>query len=100
MWLERKILPDTLLRGYIDNLGTSNDDASAGIFSKRPSRSERAVDDPIRGMEGMLVDEYGRYETFYMVIVIEHATIELTSDFLLTNNLFSYDIVIIQSCVC
>ncbi|PWA65628.1 CID domain-containing protein [Artemisia annua] len=66
LWLERKILPDTLLRGYIDDLGTSNDDAPAGIFSKRPSRSERAVDDPIREMEGMLVDEYGSNATFQL----------------------------------
>lgn len=62
MWLERKILPDSLLRSCIEDIGSSNDDASVGFFSKRPSRSERAVDDPIREMEGMLVDEYGRYE--------------------------------------
>ncbi|GJT06163.1 enhancer of AG-4 protein 2 isoform X1 [Tanacetum coccineum] len=66
LWLERKILPDTLLRGYIEDMGTSNDDASAGISSKRPSRSERAVDDPLREMEGMLVDEYGSNATFQL----------------------------------
>ena len=64
MWLERKILPDSLLRSYIEDIGASNEDASTGFFSKRPSRSERAVDDPIREMEGMLVDEYGRCEIF------------------------------------
>ncbi|KAL4569992.1 hypothetical protein LXL04_025641 [Taraxacum kok-saghyz] len=66
LWLERKILPDTLLRSYIDEIGASNDDASVGVFSKRPSRSERAVDDPIREMEGMLVDEYGSNATFQL----------------------------------
>lgn len=45
----------------MDDIGFPNDDASAGFFLRRPSRAERAVDDPIREMEGMLVDEYGRY---------------------------------------
>lgn len=66
LWLERKILPETLLRSYIEDIGSSNEDASAGFFSKRPSRSERAVDDPIREMEGMLVDEYGSNATFQL----------------------------------
>nr|XP_043639966.1 ENHANCER OF AG-4 protein 2 isoform X2 [Erigeron canadensis] len=52
LWLERKILPDTLLRSYVEDIGSSND--------------ERAVDDPIRGMEGMLVDEYGSNATFQL----------------------------------
>ncbi|KAJ0740089.1 putative PWWP domain, CID domain-containing protein [Helianthus annuus] len=66
LWLERKILPDTLLRSHIENIGSSNDDTSAALSSKRPSRSERAVDDPIREMEGMLVDEYGSNATFQL----------------------------------
>lgn len=45
----------------MDDIGGSNDNLSAGSFLRRPSRAERAVDDPIREMEGMLVDEYGRY---------------------------------------
>ncbi|KAI8001277.1 ENHANCER OF AG-4 protein 2 [Camellia lanceoleosa] len=60
LWLERKILPESLLHQYMDDIRVSNDDASAGFFLRRPSRAERAVDDPIRDMEGMLVDEYGR----------------------------------------
>lgn len=60
MWLERKIFPESVLRHYIDGIGGSNDDASAGFSLRRPSQSERAIDDPIREMEGMLVDEYGR----------------------------------------
>ncbi|KAI3812328.1 hypothetical protein L1987_17035 [Smallanthus sonchifolius] len=66
LWLERKILPDTLLRSYIEDIGSSNDGTSAVFPSKRPSRSERAVDDPIREMEGMLVDEYGSNATFQL----------------------------------
>lgn len=60
LWLERKILPESLLRRYMDDIGVSNDDASNGFSFRRPARAERAVDDPIREMEGMLVDEYGR----------------------------------------
>lgn len=69
MWLERKILPDSLLRRYMDEIGVSNDDTTISLSIRRPSRSERAVDDPIREMEGMLVDEYGRciYSSLYLI---------------------------------
>nr|GMD46185.1 ENHANCER OF AG-4 protein 2 isoform X1 [Ipomoea batatas] len=67
LWLERKILPESLLRRHIDEIGTANDDATAGGHSfRRPSRAERALDDPIREMEGMLVDEYGSNATFQL----------------------------------
>uniref|UniRef100_A0A5B7A4W9 Putative ENHANCER OF AG-4 protein 2 isoform X2 n=1 Tax=Davidia involucrata TaxID=16924 RepID=A0A5B7A4W9_DAVIN len=66
LWLERKILPEPLLRRYMDDIGVSNDDTSAGFFLRRPSRAERAVDDPIREMDGMLVDEYGSNATFQL----------------------------------
>lgn len=45
----------------MDDIGGLNDNLSAGSFLRRPSRAERSVDDPLREMEGMLVDEYGRY---------------------------------------
>jgi hypothetical protein len=35
---------------------------SAGVFSRRSLKTERALDDPIREMEGMHVDEYGRFD--------------------------------------
>ncbi|XP_068646981.1 ENHANCER OF AG-4 protein 2-like [Aristolochia californica] len=66
LWLERKILPESFLRRYMDDIGVSNDELSAGCFIKRPSRAERSVDDPIREMEGMLVDEYGSNATFQL----------------------------------
>ncbi|KAL7001506.1 ENHANCER OF AG-4 protein [Sarracenia purpurea var. burkii] len=66
LWLERKILPESLLRRYMDDIGGSNDDASGGFCLRRPSRAERAVDDPIREMEGMFVDEYGSNATFQL----------------------------------
>lgn len=34
---------------------------SAGVFSRRSLKTERAMHDPIREMEGMHVDEYGRF---------------------------------------
>lgn len=61
LWLERKILPESLLRRYMEDIGVPNEETTSGLFLRRPSRSERAVDDPIREMEGMFVDEYGRY---------------------------------------
>ncbi|GAV60995.1 PWWP domain-containing protein [Cephalotus follicularis] len=66
LWLERKIFPESLLRRYMDDIGVSNDDTVAGFSLRRPSRAERAVDDPIREMEGMLVDEYGSNATFQL----------------------------------
>ncbi|XP_065865324.1 ENHANCER OF AG-4 protein 2 isoform X2 [Euphorbia lathyris] len=66
LWLERKIFPESVVRRYMDDIGVSNDDSSAGFSLRRPSRAERAVDDPIREMEGMLVDEYGSNATFQL----------------------------------
>ncbi|KAB2009259.1 hypothetical protein ES319_D10G155200v1 [Gossypium barbadense] len=66
LWLERKILPESILRRYMDNIGVSNDDTISGFSLRRPSRAERAIDDPIREMEGMLVDEYGSNATFQL----------------------------------
>ncbi|XP_075082735.1 ENHANCER OF AG-4 protein 2 isoform X2 [Nicotiana tabacum] len=66
LWLERKIYPDSLLRRHMDDIGAANDDSSGGLSFRRPSRAERAIDDPIREMEGMLVDEYGSNATFQL----------------------------------
>ncbi|CAN4105500.1 unnamed protein product [Withania somnifera] len=66
LWLERKIYPDSLLRRHMDDIGATNDDSSGGLSFRRPSRAERAIDDPIREMEGMLVDEYGSNATFQL----------------------------------
>ncbi|PKA48090.1 Enhancer of AG-4 protein 2 [Apostasia shenzhenica] len=64
LWLERKILPESLLRHCMDEIEGPNDDSSSGFSHKRPSRAERSIDDPIREMEGMLVDEYGSNAKF------------------------------------
>ncbi|KAL9166859.1 hypothetical protein ABFS82_05G058700 [Erythranthe guttata] len=64
LWLERKIFPEHVLRRYVDEMGVVNNDTSAVISQRRPSRAERAIDDPIREMDGMLVDEYGSNASF------------------------------------
>ncbi|KAI4328647.1 hypothetical protein L6164_020983 [Bauhinia variegata] len=66
LWLERKIFSESVLRRHMDDVGVSNDDMTISLSLRRPSRSERAVDDPIREMEGMLVDEYGSNATFQL----------------------------------
>jgi len=44
----------------MNDIGGSGDDITGRFSFRRLSRAERSVDDPIREMEGMLVDEYGR----------------------------------------
>ncbi|KAK6146567.1 hypothetical protein DH2020_020436 [Rehmannia glutinosa] len=66
LWLERKILPESVLRRYMDDIGATNDETSTGFSLRRLSRAERSIDDPIRDMEGMLVDEYGSNATFQL----------------------------------
>lgn len=84
LWLERKIIPDSILRPYMDDIGVSNDDTTAGLSLRRPSRAERAVDDPLREMEGMLVDEYGRSAIYFFL----HIFLVLT--FLVSCHSFDY----------
>ncbi|KZV32406.1 hypothetical protein F511_03689 [Dorcoceras hygrometricum] len=65
VWQERKILPDPIIHHHIrelDALCVSYPKAG----SRRPLRNERAFDDPIREMEGMLVDEYGSNSSFQL----------------------------------
>ncbi|XP_058765098.1 ENHANCER OF AG-4 protein 2-like isoform X1 [Vicia villosa] len=66
LWLERKILPESVIRRHMNEIGVSNDDITVSFSFRRPSRAERSVDDPIREMEGMLVDEYGSNATFQL----------------------------------
>lgn len=56
----------------MDDICVSNDDMTAGFFLRRPTRAERAVDDPIREMEGILVDEYGRCVLFFLFILWQY----------------------------
>ncbi|KAI9119420.1 hypothetical protein K1719_010095 [Acacia pycnantha] len=65
LWLERRVLPESIIRHHIRELDYSVS-ASAGAFSRRSLRTERALDDPVREMEGMLVDEYGSNSSFQL----------------------------------
>lgn len=64
LWLERKTLPEYIIRHHIRELEVINE-ASFGS-SRRPSRTERALNDPLRDNEGMLVDEYGSNAGFHI----------------------------------
>nr|XP_009392839.1 PREDICTED: protein HUA2-LIKE 1-like [Musa acuminata subsp. malaccensis]XP_009392840.1 PREDICTED: protein HUA2-LIKE 1-like [Musa acuminata subsp. malaccensis]XP_009392843.1 PREDICTED: protein HUA2-LIKE 1-like [Musa acuminata subsp. malaccensis]XP_018679158.1 PREDICTED: protein HUA2-LIKE 1-like [Musa acuminata subsp. malaccensis] len=84
LWLGRKIMPESLLHRYIDDIEVPNDDVCAGLFLRRPSRAERSVDDPIREMEGMHVDEYGSNATFQLPGLLSSCVFEDEEDPLIT----------------
>ncbi|XP_057773998.1 ENHANCER OF AG-4 protein 2-like [Salvia miltiorrhiza] len=83
LWLERKILPESVLRRYMDDFGVVNDDTSIPL--RRPSRAERAIDDPIREMEGMVVDEYGSNAMFQLPGFLSASVFEEEEDEDATN---------------
>ncbi|XP_039027229.1 protein HUA2-LIKE 2-like isoform X2 [Hibiscus syriacus] len=66
LWLERKILPEPVVRHHIRELDSFGVSSSGGPFSRRTARTERPFDDPVRDMEGMLVDEYGSNSSFQL----------------------------------
>ncbi|OMP04990.1 Tudor/PWWP/MBT superfamily protein [Corchorus olitorius] len=69
LWLERRILPESVIRHHIRELDSLSASSSGGAFSRRSartSRTERSLDDPIRDMEGMHVDEYGSNSSFQL----------------------------------
>nr|XP_016489139.1 PREDICTED: protein HUA2-LIKE 2-like isoform X1 [Nicotiana tabacum] len=69
VWQERKILPESVIRPHIRELESFCGLSSSRAFSRRPTRTERterSFDDPIRQMEGMLVDEYGSNSSFQL----------------------------------
>ncbi|XP_044484743.1 protein HUA2-LIKE 2-like isoform X1 [Mangifera indica] len=66
LWLERRILPESVIRHHMRELDSFSFSSSAGAYSRRSARTERALDDPIRDMEGMFVDEYGSNSSFQL----------------------------------
>ncbi|GAU25944.1 hypothetical protein TSUD_16820, partial [Trifolium subterraneum] len=80
LWLERKIFPESVLRRYMNDIGGSGDDMTVKHSFRRPSRAERSVDDPIREMEGMLVDEYGSNATFQLAGILSARVFEDDDD--------------------
>ncbi|CAA7044173.1 unnamed protein product [Microthlaspi erraticum] len=65
LWLERRILPESIVRHHIRELDSHNI-VPACLYSRRSARTERSLDDPVRDMEGMLVDEYGSNSTLQL----------------------------------
>lgn len=54
-------MPESILRHFMTEIESHNEkDGQTGGGHRRLSRYERGVDDPVRDMDGMLVDEYGR----------------------------------------
>lgn len=80
LWLQRKIMPEDVLRRYMVDIEVPNDDTSTGVLLRRPSRAERSVDDPIREMEDMLVDEYGSNTTFEFSGILSATVFETHED--------------------
>ncbi|XP_065861180.1 protein HUA2-LIKE 2-like isoform X2 [Euphorbia lathyris] len=66
LWLERRILPESVIRHHMRELDSLGASSSGGVYSRRSARTERALDDPVRDMEGMLVDEYGSNSSFQL----------------------------------
>ncbi|KAI3835744.1 hypothetical protein MKW92_033207 [Papaver armeniacum] len=69
LWLERKTLPESVIRHHMQELDSA-DAPFIGSSSRRPSRTERSLDDPVREMEGMLVDEYGSNANFQLAGIL------------------------------
>ncbi|KAL1197879.1 Protein HUA2-LIKE 3 [Cardamine amara subsp. amara] len=65
LWLERRILPESIVLHHIRELDSLTN-VPACLYSRRSARTERALDDPVRDMEGMLLDEYGSNSTLQL----------------------------------
>ncbi|WOL01807.1 hypothetical protein Cni_G10524 [Canna indica] len=76
LWLERKTLPESIVRHHMRELDCSNELSFSSGSSRRPSRMERAINDPLREMEGMLVDEYGSNTNFQLPYLLSTNVLE------------------------
>ncbi|XP_076957755.1 protein HUA2-LIKE 3-like [Bidens hawaiensis] len=66
LWQERKIIPEPMIHHHIRELDSLNKMSSRHGNSHRTLRNERAFDDPVREVEGMLMDEYGSNSTIQL----------------------------------
>ncbi|XP_068662450.1 protein HUA2-LIKE 3-like [Aristolochia californica] len=66
LWLERKTFPEVVVRHHIRELDSYSEAPYSSNYPRRSSRTERAINDPLREMEGMLVDEYGSNRSFQL----------------------------------
>ncbi|KAM1169409.1 hypothetical protein ACFX13_031904 [Malus domestica] len=65
LWSERRIVPESIIHRHMRELDTHGV-SSSGAYGRRSARTERSLDDPLREMEGMLVDEYGSNSSFQL----------------------------------
>ncbi|EFJ24978.1 hypothetical protein SELMODRAFT_414202 [Selaginella moellendorffii] len=64
-WLERNVFPESVVRHFMREIEFHDADKPANLNAgQRPCRTERPLNDPIREMEGMQVDEYGSNASF------------------------------------
>ncbi|KAG6519372.1 hypothetical protein ZIOFF_022865 [Zingiber officinale] len=75
LWFERKTLPESVVRYHMRELDSANE-FPFGSSSRRPLKTERAINDPIRDMEGMLVDEYGSNTNFQLPCLLRANVLE------------------------
>ncbi|KAH9312650.1 hypothetical protein KI387_027685 [Taxus chinensis] len=66
IWLDRNILPESVIRRHISEIESSVDDRTVTSLARRMPRAERALDDPAREMEGLLDNEYGSNASFQL----------------------------------
>ncbi|XP_068311945.1 protein HUA2-LIKE 2-like isoform X2 [Pyrus communis] len=66
LWSERRIVPESIIHRHMRELDTYGVSSSSGAYGRRSARTERSLDDPLREMEGMLVDEYGSNSSFQL----------------------------------
>ncbi|XP_020592867.1 protein HUA2-LIKE 3-like [Phalaenopsis equestris] len=66
LWLERRTLPEFTVRHHLRELEYGSEASLSISYSRRPPRTERPLNDPVREMEGMLVDEYGSNASFQL----------------------------------
>nr|CAD1833595.1 unnamed protein product [Ananas comosus var. bracteatus] len=76
LWLERKTLPEYIIRHHIREIESINEASFGSASSRRPMRTERAIHDPLREMEGMLVDEYGSNTSFQLPSLLSTSVLE------------------------
>lgn len=71
LWQERRVLPESVIRRHIRDLDSANNPPAADPHCRRVERNERAFDDPLREVEGM-VDEYGRWSSLLIFLLNMH----------------------------
>ncbi|XP_024539770.1 ENHANCER OF AG-4 protein 2-like [Selaginella moellendorffii] len=61
LWLKRDIMQESLLKDTMAKL-----EAGLNTTQRQYQRQDRAIDDPLRGLDDMLVDEYGSNTSFQL----------------------------------